>query len=148
MNESELAENLALLDGRGTDREWAAVQRLRDELGDRLPDILLEHFKLSRAAGVRASCVYHSLKHARSSDAAIELGKLALKDRANAVRYRGSMLLAYSLRKELLPFLRELASSRDGDKSDILAAIDAIEHSNHHYFVDREHTGKLTLQVR
>ena len=59
------------------------------------------------------------------------------------------MLLAYSLRKELLPFLEEeLARAKDEEtREDILAAMDAIVEQNHNYFVDSEHTGKLKLNV-
>jgi hypothetical protein len=59
------------------------------------------------------------------------------------------MLLAYSLRRELLPFLeQELASSADEKtRGDIEAAMDAIAEQNQHYFADRDHSGKVTLNI-
>jgi hypothetical protein len=50
------------------------------------------------------------------------------------------MLLAYSLRRDLLSELRE-------QLNDLEAAIDAIETGNANYFVDRDHSGKMTLTI-
>jgi len=51
------------------------------------------------------------------------------------------MLLAFSQNEAALPTLRESLSHPDeGTRGDVVAAIDAIESRNHHYFVDREHS--------
>ena len=70
-------------------------------------------------------------------------------DKAKGVRYRGAMLLAYSLRKDVLPQLRAaLETLADGPGAgDLAAAIDAIENENHNYFVDRTHSGKIMLTI-
>lgn len=89
------------------------------------------------------------MRYARKSEDALALGLEAIVDRSKIVRYRGAMLLAYSQRKDALPYLRAaLVSLRDGPGADdLLAAIDAIENANHNYFVDREHSGKMKWEV-
>jgi len=58
------------------------------------------------------------------------------------------MLLAISQKPEVLEDLQAaLSIAKDDSKADILAAIDAIEQRNQHYFVDRKHTGKITLNL-
>jgi hypothetical protein len=59
------------------------------------------------------------------------------------------MLLAYSLRRDLLSELREhlMAAGPRSDRNDLEAAIDAIETGNANYFVDRDHSGKMTLTI-
>ena len=89
------------------------------------------------------------MRYARESDEAVSLGVEALRDRAKNVRYRACMLLAYSLHRSVLQSLRDalndpkLATS----KEDMEAAIDAIEEQNSNYFVDRKHTGNITLNI-
>lgn len=136
------------LDGSGSDDEWNAALELRSLLEDRLPDQLLTRYKQAKKWPVRSSCVYHSVRYAKTSDAAVELALLALKDRSQVVRYRACMLLAYSQRKELLPRLRGLlAELHEETKVDVLAAVDAIESENQDYFVDRDHSGMMTLNI-
>jgi hypothetical protein len=61
---------------------------------------------------------------------------------------RGCGLLAYSQRRSLLDALRAHESGiPDASRADLLAAIDALEQGNHHLFVDREHTGKVTWNI-
>ena len=59
------------------------------------------------------------------------------------------MLLAYSLRTNLLPFLEAaLDKARDEEtRNDITAAMDAIIEQNHNFFIDRNHTGKVKWNV-
>ena len=130
------------LDGSGSDAEWAAVELLRRHAGDRLPGLLLTQYRAASKAG-------HATRYARTNAEAVQLGKEALFDRAHGPRYRACLLLAYSLDRTALPGLRKAlemgsASSRD----DFRAAIDAVENGNHHYFVDREHSGMVTLNIR
>jgi hypothetical protein len=147
--EKDVERLLSKLDGSGSDEEWNAVVELRSLLGDNLPDRLLALYRRAKKAADRSSYVYHSVRYARRSDAAIELALLAVRDKAKVVRYRACMLLACSQRKELLPTLRDLLSDVVADtKADLLAAIDAIESQNQDYFVDRDHSGLTTLSVR
>lgn len=146
---SLITKLLGLLDGTGSDKERAAIQELKLQLGTALPEALKNHYGLSRGWQVRAACVFYCLAYARSSDAAIELGKLGVLDRSKVVRYRACMLLACSLDRELLPFLKEMhALAENETKTDLAAAIDAIENQNQNLFLDREHTGMVTLNVK
>jgi len=96
----------------------------------------------------RVSLVFHSIRYAKESEEAFQLGIKALNDRATLVRYRACGLLAYSQRKEAIPQLRQLLSHKDDETvSDTKAAIDAIESRNHHYFIDRDHSGKKFWEV-
>lgn len=139
---------LNALDGSGSDKEFNAIKQLR-QLGNELPELLLDKYRTEKKWGARSSCVYHSIRYARCSSAAIKLGIEALTDRSRAVRYRACMLLAYSLDKTVLPELKNVEGfTKDGETlSDLRAAIDAIESGNSDYFVDREHSGKIRLRV-
>jgi hypothetical protein len=139
---------LSQLDGSGSDAEWSAVMKLRER--EDFPHLLLEKFRSSRAWKARSSCVYHAVRYARGDADALTIGKEALADKSKVVRYRACMLLAYSQRAEALPVLREaLEATEDVEgRADLLAAIDAIESGNHNFFVDREHSGKATLEIR
>jgi hypothetical protein len=79
----------------------------------------------------------------------LALGYAAIVDKAKGVRYRGAMLLAYSLRKDALSPLRSALDTLAGGPGadDLAAAIDAIENENHNYFVDRTHSGKVMLTI-
>jgi hypothetical protein len=147
MDTKVVNELLGKLDGSGSAAEFAAAARLR-ELGPGLPRLLLQKFRSARTWQARASSVYHALKYARESDDAVTLGREALRDRSKAVRYRGAMLLACSLRKDLLPELERALESWSGPgEADVRAAIDAIENQNQNYFIDREHTGRMVLRI-
>jgi hypothetical protein len=145
LRESEIEAALAALDGRGSDAEFDAARRLA-ALGDRFPALLREKYKGSRNLGERASCVYHATKFAKVNAAAYQLGIEALHDKSKVVRYRACLLLAVAQRREAIPLLKALVTS-DSSREDALAAIDALEHGNQHFFVDREHSGKVTLNV-
>jgi len=72
------------------------------------------------------------------------MGVAATQDRSYAVRHYGCALLAYSLRKEALPTLSALLKHSDHRSvEDARAAMDAIKHKNHHFFKDRDHSGKI-----
>lgn len=106
---------------------------------------LLHRYRTSPDWKVRWSCVYSAMGPARTSEEALTLGREAIRDRSRHVRYRACQLLAMIQRKEVLPDLRDvLAKLRGGPGSDdVRAAIDAIESENRHYFLDREHTGRV-----
>lgn len=103
----------------------------------------------NRVRGGHALAAYFFAIHdARENEDAVQLGIAALNDRSRVVRHRACSLLAYSLRDDALPYLRQLLMHHDpSTKEDARAAIDAIEHRNHNWFVDREHTGRLTWTV-
>ena len=144
----QVQELLTRLDGSGSETEWEAVLELRTTEGDRLPSLLLKHFRSSPRAGARASCVYHATRFAKTNQEALTLGLEALADRAHAVRNRACALLAFSQRTDMLPMLRaRLEAVPDDSKGDLCAAIDAIESRNHNFFLDRDHSGKVAWNV-
>ena len=145
MESSEINELLAFLDGRGSDEEYKAIERLKD-FEVNLPEVLLNKYNNSKKWGERASCLYHSIKYAKNNENSYQLGIKALNDKSKVVRYRACMLLAVAQKKEAIPFLEELLENNDS-QSDAIAAIDAIKNNNQNYFVDREHSGKVKLNV-
>ena len=148
MDPGRIALLIGKIDGSDSTEEWDAVEKLRT-LGTGFPTLLLERYRASKAWRVRRSCVYHALRYARGSDDAVQLGREALQDRSKPVRHRACELLAYSLRKDVISELKQaLATTKRADEiGDLRAAINAIEHGNHHYFVDREHSGKVAWTI-
>jgi hypothetical protein len=123
---------------------WEALR----PLGPTVVPYLTEAYTRSKRWQGRVALVFHAIRHARASEAAFQLGLQALGDRSHLVRYRACMVLAYSLRPEALPALAAAARHEDERTAeDARAAIDAIEHRNHHYFVDRDHSGKSYWEV-
>ena len=124
-----------------------ALLKLPD-LGQGVVPFLAEAYPKFRKWQGRVALVFHSIRYARSSDTAFQLGLSALQDRATLVRCRACALLAYSLRRDAIPHLEELLSYQD-DKTvaKARAAIDAIKHQNHHFFLDRNHSGRVFWEV-
>ena len=134
-----LVGRLDTKDARAGDDAWGQL----GHLGEAVVPFLLAFYPRTRTWQGRTSLVFHSIRYARASEAAFQLGLLALADRSYMVRYRACGLLAYSLRRDALPALRPVAAHADQrTAADAAAAIDAIEHRNHNYFVDRDHSGR------
>jgi hypothetical protein len=69
---------------------------------------------------------------------------LALNDRAALVRHRACALLAYSLREDAIPYLEKLLTHKNNKTvADATAAIDSIKQKNAHFFIDRDHSGRV-----
>ena len=67
-----------------------------------------------------------------------------LNDRSAAVRMHACEVLAYSLRDDVIPHLELLLHHPvPGTREDAAAALDAIQHKNHHYYLDRKHSGTV-----
>lgn len=147
MSPEEIRSRVARLDTRrGADSEaaWTELRPLREAV---IP-YLYEEYRRARRGELRVALVFHAIGFARTSEPAVALGLAALDDRATLVRYRACGLLAYSLRREALSKLRALLSHADQRTvADARAAIDAIEHQDHHLFVDRNHTGRVRWEV-
>jgi len=91
----------------------------------------------------RNAVLFWLIKFARKLPEVVELAKQALGDKAALVRMQACAALAFSLRDDALPALEGLASHRHMRTREWAeAAMDAIRHKNHHYFVDRGHTGR------
>ncbi len=140
----ELVLGLDTTSARDEEETWA---QLRD-LGVTVVPYLLEAYRTFRKAKGRVSLVFHAIRYARTSEEAFRLGIEALSDKATLVRYRACGLLAYSQRPDSIPHLKALLTHADARTAeDAKAAIDAISNGNHHYFVDRGHSGRSFWQV-
>jgi hypothetical protein len=121
------------------DSAWGELKAL----GPDVVPFLAEAFPRTRKWQGRVSLVFHCIWHARISQPAVDLGLVALRDKSYMVRYRACGLLAYSLQTTVLPALRVLLDHPDSRTvEDASAAIAAIEHQNHHLFVDRSGSGR------
>ena len=147
MDPSQVRELLRRLDtARNLDSE-AAWNQLRP-LGAAVVPFLAEFYPKAKKWQARAAIVFHATRYARTSDEAFRLGVKALNDRATLVRYRACGLCAYSLREDAVPSLEPLLGHSDAQTAaDARAAIDAIGHRNHHYFIDRDHSGRSYWEV-
>ena len=122
------------------DAAWA----LAESMGGDLLVLLSEAFPQVGKAEGRASILRYVGRFSRESDVAFRMGITALNDRAYAVRHYGCAILAYSLRDDALPILSPLLKHADPRTSeDARAAVDAIKSKNHHFFKDRDHSGKI-----
>jgi hypothetical protein len=145
-DESILAAVRRLDTARSADGE-AAWSVLRPLGGEVVPH-LLGAFSTFRTWQGRTALVFHAIRYARGSESAFQIGLLGCRDRSYMVRYRACGLLAYSLRTDALPHLEPLLDHRDQRTvEDASAAIDAIRSHNHHYFVDRDHSGRCFWEV-
>jgi len=147
MDPSDVRQVIRRLDTRKSleaEEVWAELR----PLGEALVSSMLEAYPAMRTWQGRAALLYHATRYARSSDDAFRLGLLALGDRSFLVRYRACGLLAYSLRADAMPELEALLAHRDPrTQADARAALDAIRCCNHHYFVDRDHSGQSFWHV-
>ena len=124
-----------------------AWQTLR-ALGPDVAPYLLEAYPRAKRWQGRTALVFHAIRFARESEAAYALGCQALGDKSYMVRYRACMVLAYSLRTDAIPALTVLLQHVDHrTREDAARAIDAIQHQNHHYFVDTQHRGRSFWEV-
>lgn len=146
MKPTDISALLSQLDGSGSDAEWKAVEQLRAL--PNLPDVLLDHYTRSTRFGARAACVYHSVRYARTSKSAFELGLLAVRDKSKVVRYRAALLLAVAQHPAAIPALEAMKTKWSVSAPDAEAAIAALHSGNPNRFADRENTGLVTLCIR
>lgn len=112
-----------------------------------IPQLIKAFPHIGRSHG-RASILFWLVRYARTHPAVVSLAKLALSDRARLVREEACAILAYSLRRDVLPQLVSLQTHPDQKtRAAAAAAVDAISNNNHHYFVDRGHTGSNFWRV-
>ncbi len=79
----------------------------------------------------------------RLIDEAFHLCMHAIRDRSSQVRSIACFGLAFSLREQAISALEPLLHDANLEVAKYAArAIDAIKHSNHHYFMDPEHDGR------
>jgi hypothetical protein len=148
MDDPEIRLWVAAIDSKDSVARDAAWERLRG-LEERLLPFLQEFFPRARRFEARRDIAFQCIRYARDSEIAFEIGLAAIRDKSAVVRYRGCCILAYSLRVEAVPPLRVLEKHADARTvADARAAIDAIVHRNHHYFIDRGHSGQSFWEVR
>ena len=147
MTPDEIRRKVASLDA--TDwRVDEAVWPQLEPLGVLVVPYLQDAYPTFRKWLGRQVLVHHSIKFARESENAFQLGLMALNDRSIAVIYSACMLLAYSLRDDAIEPLKNVLKHKDQRAAgDAKAAIDAIRHQNHHYFKDRCHSGRIFLVI-
>ena len=130
---------------------WSDQEEIWNELrpfGEAVVPYLREAYPRFRKWQGRVALVYHSIRFARVSEDAFQLGLAALADRATLVRYRACSLLAYSLRDDAIEPLERTLDHPDAETvADAAAALDAIRNRNHHLFVDRSHSGRSFWSV-
>ena len=141
MDTSQIRQLVRQLDtpkARGEEEAWGQLK----PLGQDVVPYLAEFYPQARKWQGRVALLFHSIRYARTSEAAFQLGVAGLRDKASMARYRACGLLAYSLREDAIPYLEELLHHQDSKTvADAKAAIDAIRQKNHHYFIDRTHSG-------
>jgi len=147
MSPDEIRAKVQCLETKLVSEEETAWNELRP-LGVEVVPYLREAYPKFKLWQGRVSLVYHSVRYARTSDDAFQLGIAAINDRATLVRYRACGLLAYSLRKDAIPVLQTIVNHKDiKTAEDAQAAIDAINNQNHHFFRDRDHSGQVFWDV-
>ncbi len=146
-NDDEL---LKLIDGSGSNDERGAISELKKRTGDKFSERMFDLYKNARRWPARSACVFYVIRYARNDKTAVKLGRTAIFDKAYGVRYRACMLLAYSLDRDSIPFLIDALEATDELEScnDLLAAIDSIESKNSDFFLDRDHSGRVHMEVR
>lgn len=139
-----LVKQLDTADNLDQEAAWDRLRPLQDLV---VPHLLAAYPTTKKWQG-RVALVFHSTRFARKSEDAFQLGVRACNDKSTLVRYRACGLLAYSLRMEAIPHLESLLAHPDSKTAeDAAAAIDSIRSQNHHYFIDRDHTGQMFWRV-
>ena len=92
----------------------------------------------------RGTAVFCVLPYVRQNEVALKIGKLAVFDKSRQVRFKACALLAYSLRTDIIETLQNARLKvAAAERLDFDAAIDAVQRGNHHFFYDRNHTGRI-----
>jgi HEAT repeat protein len=148
MEDDNIRALVASFDTKDNAAREASWQQLR-VLGERVLPFFEEFFQRAKKLEARRNIAFHCIGYARTNEYAFRIGLEAIGDRSTVVRYRGCCILGYSLRREALPALQKLLAHSDAKTAeDARAAIDAIRNGNHHYFIDRRHSGQIFWDVR
>ncbi len=142
-------ELVAALDQKRQTDLGAAESRLFKEHGLEalVPGFVAAYPRIRNAAG-RNSILFWLARFARKHPEIVALAMSALNDLAYLPRMQACGILAYSLRRDAIPHLGQLLKHRDQKtRDDAAAAIDAIQHQNHHYWLDRDHSGNFFWTV-
>ena len=97
--------------------------------------------KIRNATG-QIHILFDLIPLARREPLVVDIAKSRLQDRSVAARMHACEILAYSLRHDAIPSLEHLLDHPVAEtRATAAAAIDAIKHENHHFYLDREHKG-------
>lgn len=108
-----------------------------------VPGFVAAYPRIRNATG-RNSVLFWLVRFTRKYPEVVELAKSTLSDPAYMPRTQASGILAYSLPRDAIPLLTALLEHRDKKtRADAAAAIDAIKHQNHHFWMDRNHRGNF-----
>lgn len=112
---------------------WTEIKQLKIDIPYYF---LLAYPKFKKWKG-RLHLLFYCVKYSRINENAFKLGLEGLKDKATLVRYRAASVLAYSLRKEAIPYLEKNLDHKDLEtRKDCERAIKAIQQNNHHLFME------------
>jgi hypothetical protein len=107
-----------------------------------LVPLYIEALPKIRNAKGRIHIMFDLIPLARRDARVVEAAKDRLHDRSAAVRMHACEVLAYSLRHDAIHSLEALLDHPVAEtRATAAAAIDAIQHQNHHFYLDREHKG-------
>lgn len=116
---------LVRLQGRSSNNRYEAIAGL-EALGANVPGLLLKKYKVSRRWSDRATCVFHCIEYAKTSEDAYQLGIIALQDKSKTVRRRACMLLSAAQRHEAIEHLETLISN-EASSNDARIAIETLQ---------------------
>jgi hypothetical protein len=111
-SEGEISKLVAAMDTPSAQEEEQAWIKLKPLGAAVLPYFVHQYPKMRKWQG-RVSILFHSIKYARQHDEVVQLAITALSDKANMVRYRACMVLAYSLRKDTISALEAQLNHSD-----------------------------------
>lgn len=135
-------------------KTWGDIDRAHGELTQRyglvpLLPLLIVACRSLRSWKARKTLLFYLLPHAREYPAMVDLALDLIHDRARMVREEALGILAYSLERRALDALKQNLAHPDPDtRASVVAAIDAIEHQDHHRFLDRDHQCNTRWIVR
>ncbi len=138
------AELIRLLDSPTESETSGNFIRLEREYGDEALVPSFERiFPRIRRYGGRMAIQFRLISFLRDRPTVVALARDALGDKSRIVRHHACASLAYALDNDSIPALEKLLAHSDSEtRQHAEAAIDAIQCGNHHYFADRNHTGK------
>ncbi len=140
---ADLVRHLNTTDADRLEEGWGQI---RAALPEGIPDLIAAYPQVRRYQG-RVRLLMGLLRYAARDDV-LALGLQALQDASTLVRYRACALLAFAQRQEAIPPLQALLRHPDRKTAeDAQAAIDAIERQNRHFFLDRQHTGRIFINL-
>lgn len=147
-NVTRHADIVSLILSLDTGKDLEAVREKLVDHGEHALQSMIECLPRLRTWRARDMIIQTAIKFARTSKGSKELGFMGLTDKSKKVRQTACSFAAFSLDDEYLPTLRTLRSATDREvAADAVAAIDAIQHQNHHLFMDRQHSGRVTWNV-